>query len=236
MSDTFRSVDHFFERFPGAKEVYAAARLYHLTHSAYLPGIQVDGLQPNRNLFPAEHGSFLLQMFQRYGSGQPADADYITNRILDPSNVYLSTTQPNMNGHVGYGMPERLVFLMRGLRTLATKQSLTVEERYFAAQAFDKHLETLSKGVPSIVAIEVDPLAPSVLNNRLGRIALEKVQDLDTALEIARYVDRPYSNNIPIANTIGPEFITVFGETPPLDIADALHSVYTEPGWAASIR
>jgi hypothetical protein len=230
------SVSHFFDRFPAAQEAYAEAPLYHLTHSRYLGGIQANGLQANRTLFPEEHGAFLLEMYQRYGSNHPSDAAYIRDRILDPSNVYLSTARPDMNGYLSYGVPERLVFLMRGMKALAAKTSLSSGERDFAAHALEEHREALTADEPSIVALEINPLSPSVVNNRLGRMALDKVSDMETALQVARYVDGSYANNIPIREgDIDPEFITVFGETP-FDPESALVGVDAEPGWAFSIR
>jgi hypothetical protein len=228
------SVVDFFGRFPEAQATYVDTPLYHLTHSHYLPGIQTEGLRPNRELFPQEHGGFLLQVLRRYGSGHPSDADYVRNRILEPNNVYLSAVKPDMDGSLGYGIPERLMLLMRGMNTLATKSSLTDGERGFAAKAYDEHLRALKAGEPSIVALEVNPLAPDVVNNRLGRMALYRIGDSETAL-LAVSGDTYYGNNIAIDGAIAPEHISVFGQRP-LDTTVLEQRVSAEASWASSIQ
>lgn len=229
------SVQSFFDRFPAAYDMYAGTPLYHLTHSRYVPGIQKDGLRPHPALFPAAQGTFLMDMISKYGSGHPGDTAYIQNRILDPNTIYLSTTRPDMEATLGYGVPERLMLLMRGMASLAVKTSLTDNERDFAAHSLEEHRQALTENNPAIVGLRVDPLAPSVANSRLGRFSLDKVSDAETALDIARYVDGSYASNIPVQSEIAPEYITIFGRTP-IDAARAMQGVDTEPSWTASIH
>jgi hypothetical protein len=232
---TAPSVQRFFDRFPAAYSNYAGTPLYHLTHSRYLPGIQADGLRPHPTLFPETQGAFLVDILRRYGSGHPGDSDYVQRRILDPRTVYLSTSQPDMQGSLAYGVPERLMLLMRGMASLALKASLTDGERQFAAAALEGHRQALTENNPAIVGLCVDPLAPSVANSRFGTLDLDSVPDAETALDIARYVDDVDVNNIAVQGRISPEYITEFGRTP-IDAERALQGVYAEAGWAASIR
>lgn len=87
MSKIHPNVTAFFERFPSAQERYAETRLYHSTHSMYVPGILQEGLRSNPELFPPSQGQFLLDMYRRYGSGDPNDVRYIQDRILDSRQV-----------------------------------------------------------------------------------------------------------------------------------------------------
>ncbi|HSX07277.1 MAG TPA: hypothetical protein VLG11_00070 [Candidatus Saccharimonadales bacterium] len=235
MSGVRPEIQGFFERFPAAHDAYADSKLYHLTHSRYVPGIQTEGLRPNADLFPAEQGVFLLHVCSSYSSGQPSDIEYVQNRILNSGNIYLSATVPDMSDEFGYGIPERLVFLMRGMAALATKSSLTEAERNFAARALEGHRTALTEGEPAIVALQVDPLAPGVVNNRLGNVPLDGIHDETLALDAVRYVDGPYGNNIPIQSAIEPGFITVFDQKP-ITAERAMQTVNAEPGWAAAIR
>lgn len=73
------------------------------------------------------------------------------------------------------------MLLMRGMNTLAGKESLSVAERVFAAQALAGHIQSLTQNDPAITVLEVDPLAPSLVNSRLGVHHLEEVQDAETA-------------------------------------------------------
>lgn len=229
------SVERFFDRFPAARDSYANTALYHLTHSRYVPGIQTHGLRPHPALFPVSQGTFLMDMLHQYGSGHPGDSDYVQRRILDPSTVYLSTTRPDMEGPLGYGIPERLMLLMRGMASLAVKTSLTDGERQFAARALEEHRQALTENSPAIVGLQIDPLAPSVANSRLGTFNLDKVPDAETALDVARYVDGAYANNIPIQDTIGPEQITIFGRIG-ISPERAMQGIHVEPSWTESIH
>lgn len=235
MSGVRPDIQGLFERFPAARDAYADSRLYHLTHSNYVPGIQAAGLRPNADLFPAEQGVFLLHMCRRYGSGQPSDTDYIQRRILESSNIYLSAVKPDMSDEFGYGIPERLVLLMRGMAALAAKNSLTEVERTFATQSLEGHRAALAEGEPAIVALQIDPLAPSVVNNRFSGQALHEIHDEAAALAAVQYVDGPYGNNIPVQDTIEPDFITVFDQKP-ITAERAIQTVYAESGWTASIH
>ena len=235
MSRVAPNVTNFFERFPAAKEAYASASLYHLTHSRYLAGIQANGLQTNVEPFPQEHGAFLLDVYDRYGPNHPSDRHYIQDRILGSSAIFLSAVQPNMEGRLDYGVPERLLVLMRSMAALATKENLTDGERNFAAAALEEHRQALSAGDPAIVALEVNPLAPEIVNHRLGHPELDEIRDPEIAVETMRYVDGNYSSNIGVAGAIEPEFISEFGRTP-FDPATTLSSINTVPSWVASIR
>lgn len=110
MSDIYPETLEFFGRFPAAREAYAETPLYHQTHSRYLPGILEEGLQPDRQLFPQEHGDFLLRMYRKYSAiVEQSQANYITDRIIDPSTpyLYLSAVHPD-EAFMDYTIPERL--------------------------------------------------------------------------------------------------------------------------------
>lgn len=228
------NIQSFAERFPSAFELYCDTKLYHLTHSRYLASIQSEGLKPNPELFPAEQGKFLLRICRQYGSGSPSDIDYIQNRILDPRKIYLSTTKPDMDERHGYGVPERLMLLMRSMTALSTKHSLTEEERDFARQSFDGHRRSLTEVGSTIVGLEIDPIAPAILHVRLGRVMLNAIPDIDIARDVVRYLDGPYSNNIPISGQVDPGFIQEIGRAP-LNPGLVAAITRNEAGWTQQI-
>jgi hypothetical protein len=235
------NVARFFDEFPAAHTAYAARGLFHLTHSLYLPSIQAEGLRPNAALFPENQGEFILDMQARYDPASPDDRaharGHIQKQIIDPRRIYLSGKQPDMNsGILEYGIPERLMLLMRDLATLATKESLTNDEREFAHQALKKHVADMTSGNPSIVALKIDPLAPSVVNSRLGSKPLHQVTDEEFALEVVEYADGAYPNNIAIEGAIEPIYITTFGQAPTTSVQSSLASIYGEATWAAAIH
>jgi|SRR5688572_20318596 len=227
-------VSAFFDRFPSAQQVYSSTRLYHSTHSMYVPGILSEGLRSNPDLFPRNHGQFLLDIYNRYGPGEPSDVEYIQDRILNDRLVYVSTERPG-TGFASYGIPERLMFLARGLYSLSRKESLTVAECDFAAEALQGHVRGLTENDPAIVDLEIDPLAPSLANNRLGAFALERIDDAEAAEFLAERVDGNYSKNIPIKATIEPAFISIH-RTTPITPERATAGIYSNAGWADLIR
>lgn len=136
-------------------------------------------------------------------------------------------------GYPGYGVPERLMLLMRSMASLATKSSLTDGERNFARQSFGAHYAMLTEGNPQIVALKVDPMAPPIIDSRFGSGLLGEISDPDEALFVVQYLDQ-YPGNIAVADSIGPDYITHFAQTP-LDTDKLRASVSSEPGWAVSI-
>jgi hypothetical protein len=228
-------IQQFIERFPAARDVYATTNLYHRTHSRYLPDIQTEGLRPHPELFPAEQGQFLLDMLQKYGSGHPNHAEYVRDKILSADRIYLSTVNPDLSWYVTYGIPERLTFLMRGLSTLATKSSLTDGERNFAAQSLEEHRVALTENNPALITLEIDPLAPGIMNSRLGGVALQTYPDEAAATAAIEYIDGGDRNNIAVQEEIEPSFIRVYSRLP-IDPERAMLGVDDQAGWASSIR
>lgn len=226
-------VSTFFERFPSAQAAYSETKLYHSTHSMYVPSILREGLRSNPDLFPSSHGQFLLDMYNRYGEGHPDDVNYIRDRILNDRLVYVSAERPG-TGFAAYGIPERLMLLARGMYSLSRKGNLTVAERGFAAEALQGHVRSLTENKPAIVDLEVDPLAPS-LANRLGAFAVERVDDAETAEFVARHIDGNYAHNIPITDTVDPAYISTY-RTTSITPERATEGIYSDAGWAASIR
>ncbi len=228
------NIQAFFQQYPVAEAEYGSISLYHLTLGTNVAGILEEGLQPTPELFPSEHGRFLLRIFDRYGNNDPSSRDYIQDRILGAGTVYLSANEPDMAAP-GYGVPERLMLLMRGLHTLRNKTAITYEERAYAEAAFDQHYDILTRPDQTITALRIDPLAPSVVNARLGSFYLSQVADEEDALLVAHYVDGSYGNNIAVSEPIEPSCITVHASTP-LTHEVALRGVYAEPQWTTSLR
>jgi hypothetical protein len=224
----------FFDRYPEAARQYGATGLFHLTHSMNVPGILEHGLDVNQAIFPPEQGQFLLDMFDRYGNRHPGERLFVSDRIIASHQVYVSTEVPNLGAYEAYGVPERLVYLMRGLHTLGDKQSLTSDERAYARAAFDQHYQRLTEGEPTITAINVDPFAPAVLNSRLGGIALDTFQDEEEARWFMEEPDR-YSANIPLTDAVEPQHLEVYG-TCPLPTDQVLDRVTQPANWASSIQ
>jgi len=130
------AVSALFARFPEVVEQYAANNLYHVTHGMNVPGIMADGLK-SAEPFPAEHGQFLLDVVARHISNSVLarqSNDYIQNRILNGSHVFLQTTKPNLSAQQPYAVPERLMLLMRGMYWLAHKEQL-VDPQYIRVDA-----------------------------------------------------------------------------------------------------
>lgn len=223
----------FFDRYPEALARYAAAPLYHNTHSMNEAAILEHGLQDKPSLFPAEEGEFLLRMFDKYGNSHPADRQYIQDRILAGGNIFLSTIAPDPNNLIQYRTAERLMLLMRSMYTLQSKESLSVSERTFAATSLTHHTNRLVKNNPAISSLEINPLAPNVVNERLGRFSLDHF-DEEESLQVAENPDGAYRSNIVISGTIDPMYIRIFRRMP-LTQEHALAGVYTEATWASSI-
>lgn len=188
----------FFDAYPAAHTAYAETKLYHLTHSQYLGSILEHGLNPGLDIFDPEEGEFLQRMYAKYGRGTTHESDYIRNRICASEAVYLSTETPMLEGFQVYGVPERLAYLMLGMKALGQKKQLSPAERDFAHQSFGRHHSALTAPGAEIVALQIDPLAPSVVNSLLGNIATTYVHDEDDACFIAQNAAGAHSYNIPV--------------------------------------
>lgn len=228
------NITSFFEKYPNAGRLYSAKPLYHLTLGSNVPGILEYGLQPRAQLFPEEHGRFLLNICEQYASNDPNNRAYVQDRILEPGTVYLSAREPDM-ARPDYGVPERLMLLMRSLQALREKQTLTPDERAYAGNAFGIHLELLTREDQTISALQISPMAPSVVNGRFGRIDLSRVQDPEMAELAMEYLDGSYENNIGISEPIDPNFIREHAHTS-LTEDYATRGIYTEPGWTSHIQ
>lgn len=223
-----------FDQYPVAAEQYGSVPLYHLTHSSNVSGILEHGLRTNQHLFPEEHGQFLLRMLARYSSGHPNDRNFVNDRIIKSDTLYVSTEQPDMDGFLAYGIPERLSYLMRGLHALQDKQSLQPEERAYAAAAFTEHHNQLRKDTPTITAFRVSPFAPAVVESRLGGLTPEHLPDEETAIWIMQNVDQ-YPTNIPIIGVIESDYVEIYDRSPVLT-SDAFNRTTQSATWADSIR
>ncbi len=226
-------IETFFGKFPAAQEKYASVPLYHLTLGSNVLSIQEHGLRPTPELFPRDHGEFLLRVYNRYGSADPSHKDYIHDRILASGRTFLSTRQPDMT-RPDYGVPERLMLLMRGMYALRNKTALSPQEKDYAATAFDEHNARLTDDRQTITALAVDPMAPGVLNSRFQNIDISRVSEPETAMHIAEYIDGPYPHNIAVDFPIEPAYISVH-DAVPLYPDFVLQGVVTEASWTRCI-
>jgi len=228
-------VQHFFGRFPAARDAYAAQPLYHQTHSRYLPGIMAEGLRPNHSLFPPEQGGFLLQMYKKYATYVVNEqVQYIQDRIISSSIAYLSAVHPD-EAFMDYSVPERLTLLMRSMAALANKTSLTEAERAYAARSFAEHKAALTEGNPRSITLQVNPLAPSAVNSRLAPHNLAEVTNEEDATSLVHYVDGNYQNNISVREPIEPAHIQVAQEIPLTHTALLSITKNVELGWTRDI-
>jgi hypothetical protein len=234
MSEIAPRVERFFDQYPAAREAYANSTLYHQTHERFVPTILAEGLRPHPQLFPEEHGAFLLRMCHRYDHGRARAIEYIKDRIIDPSRIYFFTTPPGMRGAPSYSMPERLMLLMGSMSALANKDRLTHGEREFAARAFEEHRRSMFDGNPNTVILEVDPLAPSIVNHRVGRLHLEEADNLERAVDGMEYVDGTWPNNVALHEPVAPEFIQEHSRRP-IDTNHMMQSVTQWVDWTADI-
>lgn len=170
----------------------------------------------------------------KYGSGDPAN--YIKDRIIDTTGIYLMRSPVNFLGEVSYGVPERLQLLMRSLFSLFQKQGLTDGERRFAQEAFESHRASLVAGEPNITTLEVNPLAPAVVQSRLGRGVgvLAEITLSDDADLLVEYVDGNYGNNIAVTGDIDLAHIRVANMMPVTE-EHLLMSVYSPADWTTRI-
>lgn len=132
-----------------------------------------------------------------------------------------------------YGVPERLMLLMRGLAALATKTSLSDHERRQAALMLDEHRTALSENNPRSVMLEINPLAPAAIHARLSRHDLALITNEADALLLVEYCDGNDRNNIALGELVEPAFIHVSRQTP-LD-PTLLQSVDRAPDWTRYI-
>lgn len=229
------NVQTFFDTYPQAKQAYADTRLYHLTHSRYVDQILRQGLHPQANLFPPEEGEFLQRMHDTYGRGSIHEADLIRDRIRKADFVYLSTESPaeSLSGVLSYGIPERLAYLVLGMKSLSQKKRLSATERAYAQQAYESHYEQLVNDDARIVALEIDPLSPPVVMSRIGNIAVDGTLDETSAVWIGQNCD-PWPYNIAVTD-VEPEHVAVHSYTP-LAVAHTLLGVgRAEQSWLSEI-
>ena len=229
----------FFDRFgQDALDIYTAGGLYHVTHSVNEAGIDANGLRPTEETITDEEGAFVLAMFHRYGDGHPNNLQMINSHILGKSadteqvrGVHLSTHEPDLDEeYVGYGVPERIIFLMRSMHALSRAGRVVVDDREFAASTFDRYRQWLTEGDARLIAYKVNPLAPAVLNARLGQWDLEGA-DLSAALHVARHPDGAWGSNIHVPEPIGAQYLSKTAQTPFTEEDLIRRGVQSKTGW-----
>ncbi|MFO0781951.1 MAG: hypothetical protein U0524_03625 [Candidatus Saccharimonadales bacterium] len=224
LEGTNPEIQKFFTQYGHeALEAYASTRLFHATHSTNLDTIASEGLHASSELIEEPDVAFLADAFERSGGakdlGQKERFDhYIIGRGYDeeaqsPRGVYLSSVVESANETPdsllearSYGIPERLTFFIQNLNQLATGEVLDDQTRQQAAIMRDKYIEKLLKTDAAIVLLEVDPLAPEVINERLATVHLQDLSDPDWRRDTLRYAN---SGDVQLPGPISPEYLAI---------------------------
>lgn len=231
----------FFDTYgEAAFETYKDTTLYHATHSMFADQIKTEGLVPGREIFPAAYGEFCLRIFDTYSDGHPNDKKYLNHYVLgqnssteEPRGIYLSTTVSESSS---YGIPERIMLLMRGMSDLRTKQALTQEERAIAAYIYDEQLERLTTGSPTIDIYAVDPIMPAILNARYSGLRLDQPLDEYFVQLIAGKPDALRYGGLEINEPISPEYMTLHRQIPVTVQTPGIKGIGTGGYWTDSIK
>lgn len=225
LEGTSPEIQDFFARYgPEALEVYVSTRLFHATHSANLDAIATEGLRDTSGTIDEDDLAFLQNAFVRSGGSEDlGDRErfdhYIMGKGYDgesqsPRGIYLSSVVEGMDRppdglleNRSYGVSERLAFFIQNLNQIANGggglDSVTREQ---AASMRDRYIDKLLDDNPAIILLEINPLAPEVINERLSAIHLHDLSDPELRRNTLRFAN---SGDVHLLGPIKPEHLAI---------------------------
>lgn len=210
---------------PEAFDHYMDTRVFHVTHESHVPAIMQEGLHAATSPVDAEDLTYISGMFERYGSRHPNNIYMFGHYILgqrqgENRGLYLSLRGKNSQlgdqMNASYGVPERVPMLMGELAAMQARAIGTPAEQTQAKQIFDKYYERYFYAGSRVVMLEVNPLAPPVINHRLAHIDRLSGDDPDLVAMILASDSRDV--NLRNGEIIEPEYLSVHSSaTGPVD-------------------
>lgn len=185
MEDHSTTIDQhaqaFFTRYPHFAELFSQLRVVHCTHGSVLPGIQQRGLVPDPALIPDEAKRFIFAMFDKYGRNDHFSRRWLDSHIFgkagqpetdETRGSYLTATRgdaPQNRSAPNYRMPERIIFLLRELHSIATSDHVDERDAAEATRLFRHLSEPFLRADSHIIEITFDPMSPAIVNEIFHR-------------------------------------------------------------------
>jgi len=241
---TAPDIQEFFEEYGlEALEAYTSTRLFHATHSAFLGEIAAKGLRDDAEIINTADLDFMADIFERGGWAEDlGDKErfehYITGKGYGPEQdsrglFILSVLEGRgINPEAlldtsSYGTPERAVFFVQNLNQITKRETVAKATRQTAADLRDFYVDGLTHESPAIILLEVDPLAPEIINNRLHYIDTYRSLNPQDRLEALKFAN---SDEVNIPGSIPSEHLAV-ADAKQVDVARLKERLLqSEPG------
>ena len=226
----------FFAKNPTCLSIYTSLDLFHVTHSSLVEKIEAIGLIQSPGVTDDTATAFLEEMFSKYGTGHPNDRIYLDNFILGMSEhgspqesrgQYLSAHKPcllpDAQGRaIGYVIPERVIFMLRGLHQVATLEYFSPKEQKKALELFEKSSKPFFEENGTAIVLKIDPMADAVLKAIFSSFHFNISEDeisqfgVDGVTGISDYLDLwcAQLQDLVVCQDLRPEDISIFSEHP----------------------